>query len=849
MFCSSKGLDYIIRVYRISWDKKTGGVVLHSHVTSDTLGITPRPVFWEELDLLKLNQLGWVYPHCEEPLLWACNKQYFYRGEPVFEVKGANIYDPATIVFLSNQQTMNLKPVDVKKMIEINNDFMFLIESEAIEFIRETYLQYSSANKSANKIASNKLDYNYLLERAERNSKQKMAIVKEDCESFDIMPLDVAKKNGKKIYHSTRIDRFLASFSGGKDSQVVLDLCTRSIPSTDFEVIYSDTGYELPTSLSLYDEVQSHYGKLYPDLKFSVARNHDSVLNYWDKIGTPSDTHRWCCSVMKTAPLYRMLKIEGTNKQAKVLTFDGVRSEESVRRSSYDRVGKGKHTNIWNAHPIMDWNTVEIFLYLFKYNLSINKGYRYGKSRVGCLVCPFTSFWDDMVNNHFFPQEMSPFIERISSYSQAKGISLINDFIKERKWKIKSLGNPKELNSKVTFKNAELDFIALLDNPKIDILCWLPALCDFTYSRVSDELIVGELNYKKSIYQFQIIFNVNNQVKFIVKNIIDNSLKLLLKRIAFKSCYCVKCEVCEVDCPTGALSILPDIHIDKSKCIHCHKCIRTHERGCIAADCIRMINDTDKKINMKIQGYKTFGLREDWIDEYFMNPELFWGENSLGTAQVDGLKAWLKDAEIIDVKNNITELGMILKDIYEFNPNIFWEIAFINLSYNSFIVKWFVENVKIQQNFNKKVLFETIQNQGYEGSTSTLKNAISALIDLLKKSLLGEEMQQAVQSDKTFMRRQEYENINDESIVYSIYKYAQLLNVKTLRVSDLYGVDVAHGVNKEFCISKSAFEKSLRHLTVDSKGVLIADLNMGLDHITLRDDLDPIQALKIIVGL
>lgn len=39
--------------------------------------------------------------------------------------------------------------------------------------------------------------------------------------------------------------------------------------------------------------------------KFSLARNHDSVLNYWDKIGTPSDTHRWC-SVMKTAPLYRI---------------------------------------------------------------------------------------------------------------------------------------------------------------------------------------------------------------------------------------------------------------------------------------------------------------------------------------------------------------------------------------------------------------------------------------------------------------------------------------------------------------------------------------------------------------
>ncbi|MFR3186603.1 MAG: hypothetical protein ACLTOV_00075 [Phocaeicola sp.] len=39
-----------------------------------------------------------------------------------------------------------------------------------------------------------------------------------------ILYLDTAKENGKRIFHSTKIDRFLASFSGGKDSQVVLDL-------------------------------------------------------------------------------------------------------------------------------------------------------------------------------------------------------------------------------------------------------------------------------------------------------------------------------------------------------------------------------------------------------------------------------------------------------------------------------------------------------------------------------------------------------------------------------------------------------------------------------------------------
>ena len=111
----------------------------------------------------------------------------------------------------------------------------------------------------------------------------------------------------RKVLKATKIDYFLASFSGGKDSQVVLDLCTRALPPDSFQVIYSDTGYELPSSLELYKQVQEHYHKLFPTLKFSLARNHESVLSYWDKIGSPSDSHRWCCTIMKTAPLYRML--------------------------------------------------------------------------------------------------------------------------------------------------------------------------------------------------------------------------------------------------------------------------------------------------------------------------------------------------------------------------------------------------------------------------------------------------------------------------------------------------------------------------------------------------------------
>ena len=131
-------------MYKIEWDLETGGVCLNSRYTENTLGISPRPVFWEELELLKLSDFGWKFPQVEEPLLWACNKKYYYKGEQVFEVKGANVYDAPTVILVEGKENLIIEPVNVQLMLEKCKNEMFLLESEAIEFIHETYTQYST---------------------------------------------------------------------------------------------------------------------------------------------------------------------------------------------------------------------------------------------------------------------------------------------------------------------------------------------------------------------------------------------------------------------------------------------------------------------------------------------------------------------------------------------------------------------------------------------------------------------------------------------------------------------------------------------------------------------------------
>lgn len=833
-------------MYKITWDKETGGVLLNQKVVPDALSISPRPVFWEELDLLQLNEKGWVYPHSEAPLMWACNKQYYYRGQFAFDVHGANIYDAAIVEFQPGFEQMTLQPVDMKLMLEKNREIMFVIESEAIEFIRDTYVSYTQARKSVERVGANQLDYEALAQRMEQKTKRKMAIVKEDCDSFEVMPLDVAENQGKRVFQTTKIDRFIASFSGGKDSQVVLDLCTRAIPSTDFEVIYSDTGYELPPSLSLYEDIQKHYKEKFPDLKFSLTKNHESVLKYWDKIGTPSDTHRWCCSIMKTAPLYRSLKLEG-NKQAKVLAFDGVRAEESVRREGYQRKGKGKHTTIYNAHPILYWNTTEIFLYLFRHKLIINLAYRQGKARVGCIICPFSTAWDDMIVSKCYEKELKPFFDRLITWSKRNGIKDIAQYMKERKWKIKAIGDKEIQNFEVSFPNSQVDFVAIAGNYNYTIFTWLPAVCEYTISQ-DGELTKGELKYKGAIYSYEIRYNnFKHQYKFTVFHCHDLKLIYLLKRVIYKSTYCVQCEVCEVDCPTGALSIVPQLQIDKAKCIHCHKCLNSHDRGCIAADSIRMIKDMDRKITAKVHAYKTFGMRDEWVGEFFSDPEGFWENNSLGSAQIDGFKSWLKDSEVIDAKNCLTPFGYFIKDIYIDDLNLAWELLLVNLSVHSFIVNWFANKISVGSIYDKQRLNDLLGEEETGASPKTRENAIAALLQLFSYSPIGTDFCYSEEIDSKKYIRREYQDVSEIAIAYSLFKYSELTGIHSLRVADFYTEDCQFGPYRVFGLGRSNFEKLLRTLNSNQKRVLIAELNMGLDNISLREDLSSLDVVKMLV--
>ena len=246
-------------MFKIVWDKEYNGVRLTMSSAGEALNIAPRPVFSEELDLLGMGKYGWKYPRTEVPLLWACERRYFYKGELVMELKGGNLLDAPEVVLCDGMMNLHLDPVNMERLRKRNEDTLFILEHEAMNFINDTYRKYKGLAEVSKKNPD--INFQELAARQTQATKEEHVVIKESCDSFDIMPLSKAEMEGKVPILTSKVEMFIASYSGGKDSQVVLDLVARVVPSEDFKVFYSDTGYELPSSLRLYKEVEEYYQK------------------------------------------------------------------------------------------------------------------------------------------------------------------------------------------------------------------------------------------------------------------------------------------------------------------------------------------------------------------------------------------------------------------------------------------------------------------------------------------------------------------------------------------------------------------------------------------------------------
>lgn len=193
-----------------------------------------------------------------------------------------------------------------------------------------------------------------------------------------------------------RFDKVVVSFSGGKDSTIVLNLAVeiaKEMNKLPVEVVYID---EEAVTYHTVDYVQRVSGREELDFNwFCIPIKHRNACSNnepWWYPWEPSKVHLWCRKLPAKAITYhRRFKPGQTMPEfcneiyqdfnGNVCFLTGIRAQESLRRRSVvlrkksDNYIAHQYGNVHLAHPIYDWKSEDVWLAIRKFNWDYNTIY------------------------------------------------------------------------------------------------------------------------------------------------------------------------------------------------------------------------------------------------------------------------------------------------------------------------------------------------------------------------------------------------------------------------------------------------------------------------------------------
>jgi len=263
---------------------------------------------------------------------------------------------------------------------------------------------------------------------------------REDLKYYQSLPLDMkiakTKDNIREFVHEFGVDDVYVSFSGGKDSTVLLDIARKMYP--EIEAVFVNTGLEYPEIqkfVKTFDNVRVVYPKKtfrqviseygYPVISKEISRTLYSASNgalwaikkmtgknmqsngeksifnyvkYEPLMHVDFKIANRCCDIMKKSPL----------KKIKKMPIIATMAEESVLRlQKWLEKGCNSFDGVIASKPMSFWTQQDVLRYIKINNLPIASVYgdivekdgqtslfdtelcTTGCNRTGCIYCGF----------------------------------------------------------------------------------------------------------------------------------------------------------------------------------------------------------------------------------------------------------------------------------------------------------------------------------------------------------------------------------------------------------------------------------------------------------------------------
>jgi phosphoadenosine phosphosulfate reductase len=324
-------------------------------------------------------------------------------------------YQKDSVWYGSNSYIVNGKKVKLS-VSKINKKSI-----DEIKEIKDKYDRYAT-----------EIDYQYFNEYKDR-------FVKANKDRFNFIT-EEAVTYIQQYMGKYDIDDMMVSFSGGKDSTVTSHLVNQALGTNKVLHVFGDTTLEFPYTLEYKKRFRNNEES--QGVRILTAKNREKNFeDLCEVVGPPSRVMRWCCTVFKTGAIQKTISSAFKDK-TNILSFQGIRHNESASRSKYDRESESpKISKQTVVAPIIDWIDYDVWLYILTTGIDFNYAYRLGWTRVGCWCCPNNGAWSEFLAKIHMYEQYVHWHSLLVDFARQIGKPDPEDYVDEGGWKARQGGN------------------------------------------------------------------------------------------------------------------------------------------------------------------------------------------------------------------------------------------------------------------------------------------------------------------------------------------------------------------------------------------------------------------------